>query len=34
MMTAPQIAAMGRELIYQNSDHLFWQAFSWTQGGT
>jgi len=33
MMTAPQIAAMGRELIYQNSDHLFWQAFSWTKEG-
>jgi len=33
MMTAPEIAAMGRELIYQNSDHLFWQAFSWTKEG-
>jgi len=33
MVTALHVAAMGRELIYQNADHLFWQAFSWTKEG-
>jgi cation diffusion facilitator CzcD-associated flavoprotein CzcO len=33
MMTEPQIAGMGREMIYQQADHLFWQAFSWTPQG-
>lgn len=32
-MTAPHVAMMSRELIYQNADHLFWQAFSWTKEG-
>ena len=32
-MTAPHVAMMGRDLIYQNSDYLFWQAFSWTKEG-
>ncbi len=32
-MTAPHVAMMGRDLIYQNADHLFWQAFSWTKEG-
>jgi cation diffusion facilitator CzcD-associated flavoprotein CzcO len=32
-MTAPQLAAMSRELIYLNADHLFWQVFSWTEVG-
>jgi cation diffusion facilitator CzcD-associated flavoprotein CzcO len=33
MMTAPHVAMMNRDLIYQNSDYLFWQAFSWTEVG-
>jgi cation diffusion facilitator CzcD-associated flavoprotein CzcO len=33
MMTAPHVAMMNRDLIYQNADHLFWQAFSWTEVG-
>jgi len=33
MMTAPHVAAMGRDLIWQNADYLFWQAFSWTEVG-
>ena len=33
MMTAPELAAMGRELTFLNADHLFWQAFSWTKEG-
>jgi cation diffusion facilitator CzcD-associated flavoprotein CzcO len=32
-MTAPQLAMMGRDLIFQNADHLFWQVFSWTKEG-
>ncbi|MFM8412559.1 MAG: flavin-containing monooxygenase [Alphaproteobacteria bacterium] len=32
-LTAPHVAMMGRELVYQNADHLFWQAFSWTPEG-
>jgi cation diffusion facilitator CzcD-associated flavoprotein CzcO len=32
-MTEPHVAMMGRDLIYQNSDYLFWQAFSWTKVG-
>ncbi len=33
MMTAPHVAGLGRDLIYQNADHLFWQAFAWTKEG-
>jgi cation diffusion facilitator CzcD-associated flavoprotein CzcO len=33
VMTAPHIAMMGRELLYQNADFLTWQAFSWTKEG-
>ncbi len=33
VMTALHVAAMNRELIYQNADHLFWQVFSWTDVG-
>jgi cation diffusion facilitator CzcD-associated flavoprotein CzcO len=32
-MTAPHVAALQREVVYQNADHLFWQAFSWTPEG-
>ncbi|NJO13488.1 MAG: NAD(P)/FAD-dependent oxidoreductase [Gammaproteobacteria bacterium] len=32
-MTEPQLAALNRELLYQNADYLFWQAFGWTQVG-
>lgn len=32
-MTELHLAAMGRDLLYQNADYLFWQAFSWTQAG-
>jgi cation diffusion facilitator CzcD-associated flavoprotein CzcO len=32
-MTAPHVAMMNRDLIYQNADYLFWQAFSWTKEG-
>jgi len=32
-MTAPHVAMMNRDLIYQAADHLFWQAFSWTKEG-
>lgn len=33
LMTAPHVAALTREQIYQGADHLFWQAFSWTPEG-
>jgi cation diffusion facilitator CzcD-associated flavoprotein CzcO len=33
VMTAPHVAGLQRELLYQNADHLFWQAFSWTPQG-
>jgi cation diffusion facilitator CzcD-associated flavoprotein CzcO len=33
MVTALHVAQMGRDLIYQNADYLFWQAFSWTKEG-
>jgi cation diffusion facilitator CzcD-associated flavoprotein CzcO len=33
MMTAPHLAAMGRDLAFQNADTLFWQVFSWTKEG-
>jgi len=33
MMTTPHVAMMGRDLVYQNADYLFWQAFSWTKEG-
>ncbi len=33
LVTAPHVAELQRELIYQNADHLFWQAFSWTPEG-
>ena len=32
-LTAPHVAMMARDLVYQNADHLFWQAFSWTDEG-
>ena len=33
MMTEPHVAMLGRDLIYQNADYIFWQAFSWTKEG-
>jgi cation diffusion facilitator CzcD-associated flavoprotein CzcO len=33
MMTAPELAAKGRELAFLNADHLAWQVFSWTKEG-
>ncbi len=33
MMTALEIAHLGREMIYANADHLFWQVFAWTKEG-
>jgi cation diffusion facilitator CzcD-associated flavoprotein CzcO len=33
LVTAPHVAELTREQIYQNADHLFWQAFSWTREG-
>ena len=33
LMTAPHIFQLTRELLYQNADYLFWQAFSWTPEG-
>jgi cation diffusion facilitator CzcD-associated flavoprotein CzcO len=33
LVTAPHVAELTREQIYQNADHLFWQAFSWTPQG-
>lgn len=33
LMTAPHVAQLTREQLYQNADFLFWQAFSWTQQG-
>jgi cation diffusion facilitator CzcD-associated flavoprotein CzcO len=33
MMTAPQLAAMGRDLAFLNADTFLWQAFSWTKEG-
>lgn len=33
MMTAPHVAALGRQMIYEQADHLFWQAFAWTPEG-
>jgi len=32
-MTAPHVAMLNRDLIYQNADYLSWQAFSWTEEG-
>ena len=32
-MTEPHVAGMQRDLIWQNADFLFWQAFSWTEVG-
>lgn len=32
-MTVPHVAMMARDMVYQNSDHFFWQAFSWTKEG-
>lgn len=32
-MTAPHVAMMGRDLVFQNADYLFWQVFSWTKEG-
>jgi cation diffusion facilitator CzcD-associated flavoprotein CzcO len=33
LITAPHLAALTREQLYQNADYLFWQAFSWTPQG-
>ena len=33
LMTAPHVAQLTREQLYQNADYLFWQAFSWTPQG-
>jgi cation diffusion facilitator CzcD-associated flavoprotein CzcO len=33
LMTAPHVAALGREQIYQAADYLLWQVFSWTKEG-
>lgn len=33
LITAPHVAELTREQLYQNADHLFWQAFSWTPQG-
>ncbi|HEV2688785.1 MAG TPA: NAD(P)/FAD-dependent oxidoreductase [Bryobacteraceae bacterium] len=33
LVTAPHVAALAREMLYQNADYLFWQAFSWTPEG-
>ncbi len=33
LMTAPEVAALAREQVYQSADHFFWQAFAWTEEG-
>ena len=37
MFTQPEaamdIGARGRQLIYDNADHFFWQVFEWTEAG-
>jgi len=33
LVTAPHVAELTRELLYQNADYLFWQAFRWTPEG-
>jgi cation diffusion facilitator CzcD-associated flavoprotein CzcO len=33
LLTAPHIAELTRDLMYQNADNLFWQAFQWTTQG-
>ena len=33
LMTAPHVAQLTRDQLYQNADYLFWQAFSWTPEG-
>lgn len=33
LVTAPHVAELAREQIYQSADYLFWQAFSWTPEG-
>src|SRR5580700_962237 len=33
LITAPHVAALTREQLYQNADYLFWQVFSWTPQG-
>ena len=33
LVTAPHVAELTREQLYQNADCLFWQAFSWTPQG-
>jgi cation diffusion facilitator CzcD-associated flavoprotein CzcO len=30
---AMKLGAMNRQLIYDNADYFFWQAFAWTQAG-
>ena len=32
-MTVPHVAMMARDMVYQNAEHFFWQAFSWTKEG-
>ena len=33
LVTAPHVAVLTRQQIYEQADHLFWQAFSWTPQG-
>lgn len=33
LMTAPHVAALARDQIYQSADYLYWQAFSFTEQG-
>lgn len=37
MFTQPEVAmdlgARGRQLMYDNADHFFWQVFEWTEAG-
>jgi cation diffusion facilitator CzcD-associated flavoprotein CzcO len=33
LLTAPHIASLTRDHLYQNADYLFWQAFQWTPEG-
>jgi len=33
IITAPHVAMLNRDLLYQNADFLTWQAFSWTTAG-
>ena len=33
LAVAGKLQQMNRDLLYENADHFFWQAFSWTQEG-